>query len=155
MTGDPADLARLADIAVPPPVPWWPLAPGWWILGAAFVALIAILVVIAVGRYRQNAYRRAALAELSAIGAVTDPAGAAAVSAVLKRVALVAYPRHEVASLTGSAWSAFLDHAAATSDFTRGPAIGLERAAFGAPVGDGQAILTAARRWVRRHRSRD
>ena len=150
--GDPADLSRLSDIVVPSPVPWWPLAPGWWILGAALLAFMAILVVVAANRYRSDAYRRAALAQLASIGTVTDPASAAAVSAVLKRVALVAYPRTEVASLTGSMWSAFLDRAAATTDFTSGPAAGLGRAALGGPVGDGAAIVAAARRWVRQHR---
>jgi hypothetical protein len=148
---DPGDLARLADIVVPPPISWWPLALGWWILAAAIVAALAILALSAVRRYHRNAYRRAALVELQAIGAVTDPASAVAVSAVLKRVALVAYPRSEVASLTGSAWLAFLDRTAATSDFTAGPAADLVTAALGNRVADGDAMLGAARAWVRRH----
>ncbi len=126
---DPADLSRLADLTVPPPVPWWPPAPGWWILAAALVAALAILTSIAVCRYRRNGYRRAALAELAVIGAVADPTSAAAVSAVLKRVALVAYPRSDVAGLTGAAWLAFLDRAPATSHFASGPAANLTLAA--------------------------
>jgi hypothetical protein len=100
---DPADLSRLNDIVAPPPVPWWPPAPGWWLLGAALLAVIATLSWAALLHYRRNAYRRAALAEIDAIGKVNDPASAAALSAVLKRVALVAYPRSDVASLTGLA----------------------------------------------------
>lgn len=149
---DPADLSHLADIAMPLPVPWWPPAPGWWILAAAFLAALAILATMAVRRYRRNAYRRAALAELAAIN-VADPTSGVSISAVLKRVALVAYPRSEVASLTGSAWLAFLDRVGATADFTTGSAAGLARAALGSPVGNGDAILAAARHWVRRHRA--
>lgn len=148
---DPADLSRLADIVVPPPVPWWPPAAGWWILGAVFLAAAAMLAFLAIRHHRRNAYRRAALEELAAIGAVADPAGAAAVSAVLKRTALVAYPRSEVASLTGAAWLAFLDGTSATRDFSDGLAAGLVRGALGAPLGNGAEILAAARRWVRRH----
>ena len=150
---DPADLSHLADIVVPPPVPWWPPAPGWWILGAALLAALAISGWSAIRRYRKNAYRRAALAELAAIGTVSSPASAAAVSAILKRVALAAYPRAEVANLTGAAWLAFLDRAASTTDFTRGPAAALAQAAYGAPLSDGEAVLAAARFFVTHHRA--
>jgi hypothetical protein len=104
-------------------------------------------------RYRSNAYRRAALAEIDAIGKVADPASAAALSAVLKRAALVAYPRSDVARLTGLAWLSFLNRTGATGDFSHGPAAGLAKAAFGAPIGDGDGVLTAARRWVEHHRA--
>jgi len=153
MSEDAADLSHLADIVVPPPVSWWPPAPGWWILGAGLVLALVIIALVAVRRYRRNAYRRAALAELAAIGSVADPAGAAAVSSVLKRAALVAYPRADVAALTGENWLAFLDRSAATSDFTSGPAAGLARAAYGGPPAQGPDILAAARRWVKRHRA--
>ena len=29
---DPGSLQNLNDIVLPAPVPWWPLAPGWWVL---------------------------------------------------------------------------------------------------------------------------
>ncbi len=153
MTDDPADLSHLADIMVPPPVSWWPPAPGWWILGGTLVGVLAILAWSAILRYRRNAYRHAALAELAAIGPVEGPEQAAAVSAILKRVALLAYPRSDVASLTGSAWLAFLDHAASTTDFTRGPASGLVQSTFGGPPGDGKAVLSAAQRFIKDHRA--
>lgn len=149
---DPADLSRLADIVVPPPVAWWPPAPGWWIVAAASLAILTILGTALVARRRRNAYRRASLAELAAIGTVDDPASAAAVSAILKRTALTAYPRDMVASLTGAGWLAFLDRTSGSQDFTKGPGTGLTRAAFGAPPGDGDAVAAAARRWVKRHR---
>lgn len=153
MSEDAADLSRLADIVVPAPIPWWPPAPGWWILGAGLAAALVILALLALRRYRRNAYRRAALAELSAIGPVFDAAGVAAVSAILKRAALVAYPRAEVAALTGDKWLAFLDRSAALSDFVDGPAAGLARAAYGGGLGQGADILDAAQRWVKHHRA--
>ncbi len=154
MMGDQADLSRLADIVTPPPVSWLPPAPGWFILGLALLAAIAILGCDALRRYRSNAYRRAALVELTALGQVGDAASAAAVSGVLKRTALVAYPRAETASLTGDAWLAFLDRTAETRDFAAGPAGGLAQATFGAPVSDGEAVAAAAKRWVKRHRAK-
>lgn len=141
---DPADLSNLRDIVVPPEVAFWPPAPGWWVLMAGGIAVAAILAGMAVAQYRRNAYRRAALAAL-------DSAGPGDISTILKRTALAAWPRAEVASLTGAAWLAFLDRTARTDAFTRGSGRDLEALAFGGK-GDNRAVLAAARTWIRRHR---
>ena len=120
MSGDPADLSNLHDIVLPVPVSYWPPAPGWWILALAMLAVAVILIVRLVARYRRNAYRRAALRELDAIGPAVDGASAMHISAVLKRTALVAFPREQVAGLTGPAWLAFLDRTGHTEAFGRG-----------------------------------
>ena len=39
------DSLPLRDIHLPAPLGWWPLAPGWWIVGAlVFALLIAGLI---------------------------------------------------------------------------------------------------------------
>ena len=102
MNPDPASLANLRDIVTPPPVPWWPPAPGWWFLLSA-LGLIAVLVAVhGWRRWRADAYRRAALRELCAAESV------ASIAELLKRAALAASPRTQVASLTGSAWVKWL-----------------------------------------------
>jgi hypothetical protein len=141
---DPADLSNLRDIVVPPEVALWPPAPGWWILLAGGIAMAAIFAGMIVAWYRRNAYRRAALVAL-------DTADADDISTILKRAALAAWPRAEVASLTGADWLAFLDRTVRSDVFTRGAGRDLETLAFGG-AGDKQAVLTAARRWIRRHR---
>jgi Domain of unknown function (DUF4381) len=141
---DPADLSNLRDIVVPPDVPLWPPAPGWWILAAGCVAAGAILIAMAVARYRQNAYRRQALLELERVEACD-------ISTVLKRAALVAWPRAQVASLSGEEWRAFLDRSARMDAFTRGAGRDLEALAFGG-AGDAPGVLAAAKTWIRRHR---
>jgi hypothetical protein len=141
---DPADLSNLKDIVVPPEVPLWPPAPGWWILAVGCVAAGAILVAVVVDRHRRNAYRRRALLEL-------DHVEAHDISAVLKRAALVAWPRAEVASLTGEEWRAFLDRSARMDAFTRGAGRDLEALTFGGG-GDVPGVLAAAKSWIRRHR---
>lgn len=149
---DRADLSHLADVVQPAPVPWWPPAPGWWIIGAAFLISLLILSLAALLRYRRNAYRRAALAELSALSPATDPESAAKISAILKRVALVSYPRTDVARLSGSAWLAFLDGAGATHDFTESPAAQLVTAPYSGQLREGDRVLAVAQDWVRNHR---
>ena len=75
MSADAASLANLHDIVVPPPVSWWPLAWGWYLLGALLLAALAWGLV----RWRRwrlaNRYRDLALAELDDLSdAIGDPA---------------------------------------------------------------------------------
>lgn len=154
MSADPADLANLRDIVLPPPVSYWPPAPGWWILAAALLAVLALLVARAIVRHRHDAYRRQALRELKALPAPLDAKGAQSLSAILKRTALVAFPRADVAALTGTAWLRFLDKSGGMQAFETGPAARLAEIALGAPgSADERAIRAAARDWIRRHRA--
>jgi len=104
---DPADLSNLRDIVVPPAVSFWPPAAGWWVVGAACLIAAGIAVAAAMRHRRRNAYRREALRELAS-------ADARDISAILKRAALAAFPREQVASLSGPAWLAFLDRTGGT-----------------------------------------
>jgi len=151
---DPSDLSNLRDIVLPPEVPLWPPAPGWWIVAAACAAVAGGVAVMAVLRHRRNAYRREALHALEGVDGRAEPAAARQVSTVLKRAALAAYPREEVAQLSGAAWLDFLDRTGRTEAFTQGPARALPALAFGG-AGDKEAmkaIVEEARRWIRTHR---
>lgn len=154
MSNDPADLSNLRDIVLPPTVSYWPPAPGWWIVAAALLALLALFFARQLIRHRHDAYRRAALKELAALPAPLDAEGAQSLSAILKRAALVAFPRAEVAGLTGIAWLRFLDTTGRMQAFESGPAAPLPQIALGASVpSDDRAIRNAARDWIRRHRA--
>lgn len=109
----PSPLDQLADIHLPDGVSWWPLAPGWWIL-------IGLLIVAAIGVYlwrrraAQNAYRIVAQHQLTGIYAdyqQTQNAAAylQALSLLLRRTALTAYPYSFNASIKGNEWLAWLD----------------------------------------------
>ncbi|CAH1668846.1 MULTISPECIES: DUF4381 domain-containing protein [unclassified Chelatococcus] len=155
-TTDPADLANLRDIVLPPAIPYWPPASGWWILGLVLLACLAILIARMIARYRHNGYRRAALRELRAIGPATDTGRAQATSAVLKRAALVAFPRENVAALTGEPWLSFLDRSGRMEAFSTDAGRDLVALSCGAPVrSDGVAIAAAAERWISRHHGDD
>lgn len=108
------DLQNLHDIVVPPPVPWLPPAPGWYALG--LVALLFLLwgAVAAYRRWRRNAYRRQALAELARLERALATEEAASpllprLAELLKRTAMAAYGRAAVAPLSGQPWLDFLD----------------------------------------------
>jgi len=102
MSGDPGDLANMAGLALPAPVSFWPPAVGVWIVGVAAAAMLAVAACRAIRRYRADAYLRRATAEID------DRIPIARLSEVLKRAAMVAYGRDQVASLTGAGWAAFL-----------------------------------------------
>lgn len=160
-------LADLRDWHLPDPVSWWPPAPGWWLLAG-----LGLLAVAAVWhwwrrRWHQGAAARCALDELAALrrqlDAGLDAHGfAAAVSVLLRRLALTRYPRGQVAGLTGSTWLAFLDSSGGGDGFTQGPGQVLAelpyRPAGGggaehrpAPAMDADALADLAARWIRAH----
>ena len=146
MNSDPASLDNLRDLVAPPPVPWWPPAPGWW----GLLALVTLSVsVFAWRRWRSwhaNAYRRAALRELQ------GAASAAEVAEILKRTVLAAYPRAEVAALSGSAWCRWLGEQ--TGKPLPAPmAEALTSGVYSAATSERTSEVTAfANDWIRSHR---
>lgn len=107
-------LSQLRDIHLPAPISWWPPAPGWWMLAALIVAILIGLFIWFRRRRRDN-WRRSALAELARLRQqyAAQPTAAhtiiAALSVLLRRVAISCFPRAEVAMLSGEKWLAFLD----------------------------------------------
>ena len=102
MTPDTTSLNRLHDLAPPPEVGWWPLAPGWYVL-SAFALLVLFYVVHRTWRnWQAGAYRRAALHEL---GTLED---ATAIAELLRRTALAVAPRSVIAKSTGPDWITWL-----------------------------------------------
>jgi hypothetical protein len=149
---DPGSLSNLRDLAMPEPIPWWPPAPVWYFVIAFLAAVLLVIATRVLIRYRRNAYRRAALAELREL----DPGEAAELPALLKRTALVAYPRRDIASLNGQSWLEFLDRTAGNTAFsqTHGAAL-LDLAYRPGTVLDAKQfreLSVAARHWIRSHR---
>jgi len=146
MNPDPASLANLRDIVTPPLVPWWPPAPGWWFLLAALSVITVVVAVHRWRRWRANAYRRAALRAIRGAGS------AASVAEILKRVVLVAYPRTQVASLTGSAWVNWL----AATGGRPVPAVASQALTVGVfaqrEFDDCSELATFAAEWIRSHK---
>jgi len=95
--------------------------------------------------YRVNAYRRAALKEIRAAG--ESPAMRAD---ILRRTALAAYPRSDVAGLHGEEWLAFLDASYRGSQFRSGVGRVLATAAY-RPAQPVEGLQSAAVSWVRGH----
>jgi len=147
--------ALLRDVHPPAEPPWWPPAPGWWIVLAIALALLAIAIRYARPRWRRWRIRRKLLAELEAIvgrhrAGALETATAADVSQLLRRAALQRYPQPAAAGLVGDDWIAFLS----ARDRERGRFESLRDALTAAPYSppgtkvDAAALLSAARGWL-------
>lgn len=156
---DPASLQNLHDIVVPAPVAWWPPAPGWYVLAALGAATLLVLAWRGWKSWRRNRYRRQALRELTRIRKGETGAELRQVPELLKRAALSAWPRESVASLVGPDWHRFLDETGGTDcfQFRMGPM--LDRLAYAGdaretpPASESDAVLAAARDWLKQHRA--
>ncbi len=108
-----ADALPLRDIHLPEPVSWWPPAPGWWLLLATVLVLVAIYIVIKKIRYS----RRLKTASAAMFDTIKEQYQqdhnkillAKNLSTFLRRVCISHYPRHDTAGLTGKDWLDFLD----------------------------------------------
>ncbi len=108
-----ATLESLRDIRCLDAVPWWPLAPGWWVVIAVLVALLLIGGVIAVWMaVLRRDWRNAARHELHELGLRIHQACAKEVAAttaeLLRRIAMVRHGRTACAGLIGEAWLRWL-----------------------------------------------
>ena len=119
---EPQELATLRDIHLPEPISWWPIAPGWYLLILVLIAVIAILVYFVRCSYRNGQAKRKALELLHRYEQdyqreANSQLTSLRVSELLRRVALVYFPREEVAGLRGEAWLAFLTRTSKKIDF--------------------------------------
>lgn len=149
----PELLRLMHDIVLAEPVPWTPQTVGWAIVGTWLLVLGVLVAWHGVKTRRRNRYRREALAMLDAIATEPDPDPAVAaqqVATLLKRTALVAYPRVEVAGLHGGEWAAFLRRSARNDPLVEHAAIELAGAAY-RPDADGRCLIEPARRWIEVH----
>lgn len=154
---DPGSLQNLNDILLPEPASLWPPAPGWYGVIAVLLVLLTWGLFRALKAWRRNTYRREAKRELASI-LVHGGAAAAQIPPLLKRAALAAWPRQDVAGLNGPAWHAFLDRTAATDRFCSGAGKVLDRLSYGASGGyrpsqaDIETLGAASAHWLKHHR---
>lgn len=150
----PQLLELMHDLVRPEPVSWMPQTPGWWIALAWLTAVIVILLWHRYRAWRRNRYRREALATLRSIEAnsVDEKQVAGQIAILLKRTALAAYSRKEVAQLYGSEWAKFMCEAASKDPIFGQSAEQLATAAYRADS-DGKALIAPARRWIKMHRA--
>ncbi len=147
----------LKELPLPNPVSWWPQTAGWYIVGALAIAGLFYLLWRLWVRYRSNAYRREGLARLDQMAA--DPTVLKELPLLLKKSALMAGSRQQVANLSGRAWIEWLNKTAGKELFSMSDADSFEQLAYKQP---GHAFLDrkaaehlieASKSWMRMHRA--
>jgi Ca-activated chloride channel family protein len=146
----PVTLVDLIDQLVPPPEPpaisMMPQTWGWIILAACLLVAVLIVFWRWRTRYLAIAYQREALAALRA-----DGSNPQTVALVLRRCALAAFPRSDVAGLSGTEWLAFLDRTGGGTAFCKGAGRVVAQAPYAAHSPDTPGLSQLAEHWVRRH----
>ncbi len=105
---------NLRDIHLPEPISWWwPLAPGWWVLLACTLLILAALFIIR-KIYRSRQLRRDITTELALIKQQFQQSQnrsqlAKSLSILLRRASISYYPKTNIAGLTGEHWLDYLD----------------------------------------------
>lgn len=108
---------QLRDIHGLDPVPWWPPAPGWWVMLGGILISIWLIRNYILNSHRQVltelAWRRDAVWELRALRKRVRQQpialSASQLSALLRRVAMARYGRDSSAGLTGTTWLKWLE----------------------------------------------
>jgi hypothetical protein len=106
----------LRDIHGIDPAPWWPPAPGWWlVLGVIlFSGLLAWWLwrqrqLYPLGRWQKDARRRLQQLRRRLNSAPTKEL-AGELSELLRRIAITRCGRQKTAAMTGKAWLAWLQN---------------------------------------------
>lgn len=152
---EPIDLP-LRDIHLPPPVSWWPPAPGWWALLALALGALALT-----WWWHWRARRPVPVAQAAALAlaqierdwqARADASGLVRdLSVLLRRVSVSVYPRARAASLTGEQWLEFLDTVSGDRQFSSGPGRVLAEGPYRRETEvDGPALIALCRTWIAR-----
>ncbi|KGP64275.1 hypothetical protein EP47_00020 [Legionella norrlandica] len=150
-------LAQLRDIHLPEPIGWWPLAPGWYGL---MILLLMIIIGITYFIYRKHVH---ALPKKQALNLLkiykeqyekdkNTQLASARISELLKRVALVYYPRSEVASIHGEAWFEFLNNTSRGIDFKPVKSMLLDSPFKASETLDLNPLITRAEQWIKQRR---
>lgn len=155
----------LQDLRLPEPTSLAPATTAFFVLFAFLLAVLGALAFLGWRRWKKNAYRRRARALLAqwrddvAFEGTRAPA-LAKLPRLVKHVALEAWPRPEVAALTGQPWLAFLDHTIGGHAFEDGPGRHLPALAYDAPgktarldPGEITALFDLVDRWIGTHRA--
>jgi len=102
-------LAQLHDVQVAD-IKWWPPAPGWWLLAVLMIALCVVAMLWQQRRRRRFVWVALAESELASLESdfdraeITAQAAVSRLSVLMRRSAMAARGRQNVARATDEQW---------------------------------------------------
>lgn len=133
----------------------WPLATGWWL------AIILLLIALGFTTYKGYRYWQMKRQQDAILHALTtfdkalqhdkSSVTISHMNQLLRRLALMHFPRQQVASLTGEQWLRFLDKTGNTTEFSKGAGRILAYGPYIAQLPetiDQQGLTKAIRQWL-------
>ena len=140
----------LHDIHLPPPIDWWPIAPGWWLL----CGLLLLLFISFWGLrsfYQRRRMRRLAIQQLDRLADLSGTPLVTALSRLLRQAAVIHFPHYDCAGLAGQEWLEFLDRPFTDHPFTAGVGRCLSAAPYQKETQiDAVALVILCRRWLKK-----
>lgn len=142
-------MQNLHDIVLTEPVTYLPQTTAWYVLFAILLIMIVVAAIVWRRHARRNRYRKLALRRLTDIA---ERRAYGEIPALVKRTALCAYAREDVASLSGDAWLEFLDESYGGHEFTEGAGHILPSLAYGpSDAVSSDDVVPLIKRWIRKH----
>ena len=148
-------LGEFTEVVAPGAISWLPQTQGWFWVGLALGLYAARQGWLRLREWHRNRYRREALARLTELQSGADAGLPTHINHLLKRTALAAWPRRQVARLSGREWVAFLNSACDPQPF--GGELGqlLADGPYGVVSAEDDAadrLVQACARWISDHR---
>ena len=153
---NPDLLSQLRDIHAAPLAPWWPPAPGWWVLALLGLILLAWLGRRVLARIRTKQRRKQMLGWIDFLNVMVDPAldpqaYLAMLNRIFKLVALKAFPEQHCAAMSGTKWVEFLGEKLRNEKSVDSLAV-LATGPFNPrPEFDPATMSALAQLWIKRH----
>lgn len=148
-------LTNMHEVALPDTVGWLPSAPIWWLLAGLLVLKLLHWGWLGYVHWCDNLYRRQALQQLLLLQEADRRVIARELPALIRRVALSAWSRPLVASLSGPAWYRFLSQSSSSAE----PPESLQYLCYWPEEKlaeleeeEWQRLLAWSRGWIKRHR---
>ena len=156
-------LKGIQEITLPEPISYTPHTIGWLIL---LIVGVIVALVLGYNRYRHwqaNRYRTFALQRLAEIEQAiqvpeTRMRSLRDLPVLVKQTALQAFPRDEIAQLSGTQWLGFLDSSGDTQEFTQGVGKLLPQLTYQStsvlanlPEQNISSLIVLIRQWIKTH----
>ena len=153
---NPDLLSQLRDIHAAPVVPWWPPAPGWWVLALMLLVLLIWRGRRLLARIRVHQRRKQMLGWVDHLNANIDPQRdpqgyLSTLNRIFKLVALRAFPEQHCAALAGQDWADFLIANMKDSRSVESLNVLASGPYNPAPQFDADTMSELTRFWIRQH----